>query len=100
MSVWILEIILSGILGFVIAYIGIQRRRHMREISRLQKTKIIDFYTNTKETVELDKREPTAMDIVVRLKLLSDSLEFHYDKKTITLAINQLVRSTKYDKFQ
>lgn len=100
MSVWILEIILSGILGLVIAYIGIQRRRHMREISRLQKTKIIDFYTNTKETVELDKREPTAMDIVIRLKLLSDSLEFDYDKKTITLAINQLVRSTKYDKFQ
>lgn len=92
MTVWIFELILVSCLFLAIMYIGRLKIKHMQQISKIQKSKIIEFYKNSQNIIALEEKEPSLMDIVVRLKLLSDQLDFQYDKKTLTLAINQLVR--------
>lgn len=76
-----------------LGYIGHLKRKQMKEISKIQKSKIIDFYKNAQNILRLEESEPSVLDIVVRLKLLSETLDFSYDKRTLSLAINHLVRS-------
>jgi len=91
-TVWIFELILLAFLIAAIIYIGYIKRKHMTEISKIQRSKIIEFYKNSQDILRLEDPEPSILDVVVRLKLLSDGLDFSYDKKTLSLAINYLVR--------
>lgn len=93
MTVWIFELILLAMLIAALGYIGHLKIKQMKEISKIQKSKIIDFYKNSQNILRLEESEPSVLDVVVRLKLLSDTLDFSYDKRTLSLAINYLVRT-------